>query len=220
MLEQLLLPLSYLTDYSYSAFRPLNYCKKAFDWIAIWPNVSFSSAVIAGEKGVGKTHLSFLWHEKSKSHWVKKEDILENLLNKKAYSIDDVENFIGIKEKEEVLFHLYNHAKLNQKPLLITAQRPIVEFDFFYKDLKSRLLEIPAFFLENPSQEELEILLIKQCHDIGLDLDKDIVLYLFNYIERTALDVNGAIAKLSKALGGKKILTKTLIETVFLTKYS
>ena len=143
--------------------------------------------IIFGQAGAGKTHLVNMWGGKHNAvrvdHMCNIEELLR--LDNQAFAVDGIEDWIGHEIREHLLFHLYNHCKLNDLALLLTSEKKLVDYDFIKADLSSRLKSADYVILEKPDDEQLKAILIKLFSDHQLQADIGVVDYIVNRCERS-----------------------------------
>lgn len=94
--------------------------------------------------------------------------------------IDDAE-----LHKETDLFHRWNLAQEDRRPLLIVALLPPPVWKLRLPDLASRLSATPVFTLEEPDDMLCRMLLEKQFARRGLQITPDTIAYIASRIERS-----------------------------------
>ena len=118
-----------------------------------WPIWEKNFLNISGEKFSGKTHLINIFLKKFKG--IKLEANLLNNDNLKEIKI--YENIIleNLNEKiDENLFYTFlNTIEQDNKYLIVTSKKPIVNLDFDLVDLKSRSKNFLLYSIEKPDDE-------------------------------------------------------------------
>lgn len=155
---------------------------KAFEVISAFPTENAKFLAIYGEKGVGKTHLSYI-HQNLKNAWRLTPEILENLSNFESvnYVLDDLENLNS--KAQENLFHLFNHIQNFGGSLLVFSRLPVAKIELL-ADLKSRLLTAAQIEIESPLDAHLELFLVKHASDRQIDLEPAVVAYILKNANR------------------------------------
>jgi len=100
----------------------------------LWPH---KTAILIGPKSSGKTAMA--------EQFVKKTGGL---------ILDDAD-----QEAAEAIFHLWNRAVADQRPLLLTAARPVIQWNIALSDLRSRLAASLLITLGPPAEMMIEGLL-------------------------------------------------------------
>ncbi len=97
-----------------------------------------------------------------------------------GYAVDDAET-----QSAEDLFHIWNRAASENKPLLLLSQKLPSEWDIAIPDIKSRIASAQLWHIGPPDEEMLIGLLHKHAHDQGLHIADDVVHYLARRMERS-----------------------------------
>lgn len=129
-----------------------------------WPNLT---AILVGDKAAGKSAMARQFGRDSG-----------------GYIVDDV---TGMSDDD--LFHLWNRAKQEQKPLLLTALESVSGWDVQLPDLKSRLAASLLIEIGPPDEAMMEGLLQKYFALRGLSISEDALSYLGKRMERSYQDI-------------------------------
>ena len=90
---------------------------------------------------------------------------------------------------EEAIFHAWNAAQTQRKPLLIVADSPPPRWQVSLPDLQSRLAATPHVEIEAPDDALMGDLILKLLGDRGIAAPPQLADYLVPRIERTHLAV-------------------------------
>ena len=88
-------------------------------------------------------------------------------------------------EKEEKLFHFYNHLLHAKGALLLLSRTPPAHWGTILPDLRSRLNAIPALKIQAPDEALLFQVIQKLFSDFQLAVDDAVISFLLKYIERS-----------------------------------
>lgn len=99
-------------------------------------------------------------------------------------------------QDEERLFHAWNAAQADRKPLLLAADQPPARWKIKLPDLRSRLLASQHVAIEEPDLALMTALVEKLINNRGLDARPEVVRYVVPRIERSYV----ALARLVDAL--------------------
>ncbi len=180
----------------------------------LWNNCTL---VLVGDKGAGKTHLSYIWQERFGAQRLSSH-VLEFDLDSTHFVVDDLSNWIGDREKEEFLFHLYNHCLLEQKKILITSSFQVSSLNFEILDLRSRLMGAATTCLKSPDEYLMLTVFYKLCSDLQLSVDEGVVNYVVARCERSLSVVKNIVEGLNKkALSEKRKVTIALAKEILET---
>lgn len=108
--------------------------------------------------------------------------------------IDDAEG-----RPEEELFHAWNRAQAERRPLLIVADAPPPTWEVALPDLRSRLAASPRIAIAEPDDALLGGLLAKLLGARGLAASPELVAYLTPRIERSYVGVIALVDRLDDA---------------------
>ena len=195
--------------------------EEAVKWIDLWPEWTAPVLILYGAEASGKTHLSYVWQEKSEALRLPIKDLPDVDLARifarnHALIIEDVDRAIGDSELEIALFHLYNMAKENKKTVLLTAPVVQSQWDFVLPDLRSRLCAAPSVSIHAPDDDLVKLVLVKLFYDRQLEVSSEVVDYILPRIERSFSFVRQLVEKTDKiALAEKKGVTIPVIKKAF-----
>ena len=178
--------------------------KHVFEYLKKWPNWEKNFINIIGEKLSGKTHLINIFLKKNKGI---KFDV-KNLKNDDLQKINVYENIIleniTSNVNEKLLYSLLNIIEQDNKYIIITSESPIVYIDFKLKDLKSRTKNFLLLNIDQPDDELLLAIIIKNLSDRQIKLDKKLIQYIVKRIERSYSKIHDFIYKIDKLSLKKK----------------
>ena len=186
----------------------------AFNIIDKWPNWEKRILNICGEKFSGKTHLANIFKLKIKSLFLDENKINNDLFkNMKLYEsiiIDDFKNNID----EKILYSIINLVDQDNKYLLINSEKPINEMNFKLPDLESRSKNCLVAKIENPDDDLIFAIILKNFSDRQIKLEKKIIEFIINRIDRSYGKIYDFIYKIDELSLKKKkpINLKTIKE--------
>ena len=189
--------------------------KHIFDLLNSWPKWEKNFLNISGEKFSGKTHLVNIFLKKFKG--IKFE---ANLLdNEKIKEIKIYQNIIleNIdKNVDEKLFYtLLNIIDQDNKFLIATSDKSIVDIEFELVDLKSRAKNFLLQNIEKPDDELIIALLIKNLSDRQISIQKKLIDYIIKRIDRSYGKIFEFIYKIDEvSLKKKKSIDLKIIKYV------
>lgn len=185
-MKQLILPFDISPTFKAQDFIVSSANEEAYQWLLRWPNWLGTCLAIYGENGCGKTHLSHMWAEQTQASRLMGGEFnkinLENLLNGSRFVILDDAHII---ERDEKLFHFYNHITLNNGGLLILSRTPPARWESHLPDLQSRLNAIPTIKIHDPDEELLRHVILKLFHDLQLKVDESVITFLLKHMVRS-----------------------------------
>ncbi len=204
-------------------------------------NNPFNPLMVYGSVGLGKTHLIqsignkitknldtsvyYITSEKFANQFVDslKENKLKDFTN--FYSnidciiIDDIQFFKGKEKTQEVFFHIFNQLLLNNKQIIIAADKSPIELEGLEKRLVSRFKSGLTVELEKPDyQTRLDILNFK-IESEKLNIDKEVIEYIAFQVDTNIRELEGVLVSLLaySTISNHDIdidLTKTIISKI------
>ena len=184
-LNQLLLDFDYKQNFKDDDFYVGKSNYFAFELINKWPKWEKNFLNLNGEKHSGKSHLINIFLKKFNG--VK---INANLLNNdnlkiiKPYQNIVLEN-LNLNINEKLIYSLINIVDQDSKFLIITSIHPITEMNFKLEDLQSRTKNCLLAKIENPDDELMFALIIKNLSDRQITIDKKLIDFIIKRIERS-----------------------------------
>ncbi len=186
-----------------------------FDLLNRWPNWEKNFLNISGEKFSGKTHLMNIFLEKFKGVKFEANSFNnENLKSIKIYQNIVLEN---LKEDidEKLIYTLFNIVDQDNKYLIVTSSKPIVDLNFELNDLKSRTKNFLLQSIEKPDDELMFALILKNLSDRQISLDKKLINYIIKRIDRSYSKIFKFIYKIDElSLKNKKSVDFKIIKDV------
>ena len=178
--------------------------KHIFYFLNKWPSWEKNFLNISGEKFSGKTHLINIFLKKFDGF-----KIDSNLLNNDhLIKIKDYKNVVleNLNEniKEDLFFTLYNIIEQDNRYLIVTSDKSIVNIDFDLIDLKSRSKNFILHKIEKPDDELIFALILKNLSDRQISLDKKLIHYIIKRIDRSYGKINDFIYKIDEVSLKKK----------------
>ena len=186
----------------------------AFNIIDKWPKWEKKILNVSGEKFSGKTHLANIFKLKSSALFLKEKEINNDIFKKiKLYEsiiIDEFSNRID----ENLIYSIFNLIDQDSKYLLINSEIPISEIKFKLPDLVSRSRNSLLATINPPDDELIFALILKNFSDRQIKLEKQIIEFIVNRIERSYRKISEFIYKVDELSLKKKkpINLKTIKE--------
>jgi chromosomal replication initiation ATPase DnaA len=189
--------------------------KHVFDFLNIWPKWERNFINITGEKLSGKTHLMNIFLQKNKGIKFDSETLKNDDLNKiKIYENIIIEN-LSSDVDEKLLYSLFNLIEQDNKFIIVTSSKPIVNIIFDLKDLKSRAKNFILLNIEKPDDELIFAIILKNLSDRQISLDDKFVEFIIKRIERSYSKIYDFIYKIDQlSLKKKKSIDFKIIKEV------
>ena len=203
-LNQLLLKFNYKQNFNYDDFFVSKSNFFAFELIEKWPRWEKNILNLYGDKFSGKTHLANIFYNKNKGIKINENQINDEILKKfKLYEniiIDDFKN----ETDEKLLYSLFNLIDSDNKYLLINSTIPINEIKFDLIDLKSRSKNCLFAKIENPDDELMFAIILKNFSDRQIQIDKKLIEFITKRIDRSYGKIGEFIYKIDELSLKKK----------------
>ena len=184
-LNQLLLDFDYEQNFKDDDFYVGKSNFYAFELINNWPQWEKNFLNISGEKFSGKTHLINIFLKKFNGIRIESNLLNdENLKAIKPYQNIVLEN-LNLDVNEKLIYSLFNIIDQDNKFLIITSSKPLAEIDFRLEDLKSRTKNCLLAKIENPDDELMFALILKNLSDRQITLDKKLIDFIIKRVERS-----------------------------------
>ena len=203
-LNQLLLDFDYEQNFRDDDFYVGKSNFYPFELINNWPKWEKNFLNISGEKFSGKTHLANIFLKKFNG--IKIESNLlnnENLKIIKPYQNVILED-MDLNVNEKLIYSLFNIIDQDNKFLIITSVKPVAEIDFKLEDLKSRNKNCLLAKIENPDDDLMFALILKNLSDRQITLDKKLIDFIIKRVDRSYGKIFEFIYKIDKISLKKK----------------
>ena len=213
-LNQLLIDFDYKTNFNQHDFYLSKSNSNAFNLVNRWPDWDKKILNISGEKFSGKSHLANIFRLKSKAFLIKGNEIDNSIFKSiklhESIIIDDFEEC----NEEEILYSIFNLIDQDSKYLLINSLKPINELKYRLPDLTSRSKNCLYAVIENPDDELLFAIILKNFSDRQIKIEKKIINFIISRIDRSYRKIDEFIYKIDELSLKKKkpINLKTIKE--------
>ena len=178
--------------------------KHVYDLLNKWPKWEKNFLNISGEKFSGKSHLVNIFLKKFKGIKIESNLLNNDCLKKiKIYENIVLENLTQ-KIDEKLFFTLCNTIEQDNKYLIVTSNKSIVDLDFNLDDLKSRSKNFLLQNIEMPDDDLIFALILKNLSDRQISLDKKLIDYVIKRIDRSYGKIIDFIYKIDEVSLKKK----------------
>ena len=203
-LNQLLLELDYKTNFNEHDFYLSKSNSNAFNLINRWPDWEKKILNISGEKFSGKSHLANIFKLKSKAFLIKGNKIDNSIFKSlKLYESIIIDDFEECNE-EEILYSIFNLIDQDNKYLLINSLKPINKIKYKLPDLASRSKNCLYAEIENPDDELLFAIILKNFSDRQIKIEKKIINFIISRVDRSYRKIDEFIYKVDELSLKKK----------------
>jgi len=214
-LNQLIIKFDYEQNFKDDDFYVSSSNKHIFTLLNQWPRWEKNFLNINGEKFSGKTHLINIFIKKFKG--IKFD---ANLLSDKDLKTIKIHENIILENldkniNEKLIYSLLNIIDLDNKFIIITSEKPLVEIDFKLDDLRSRTKNFLLQKIEKPDDELMFALILKNLSDRQISIDKKLIDFIIKRIDRSYGKIFDFIYKIDElSLKKKKPIDFKIIKEV------
>ena len=178
--------------------------KHVFDFLNIWPKWERNFVNVIGEKLSGKTHLMNIFLHKNKGIKIEGKSLENDDLKKiKIYENIVIEN-LSSDVDEKLLYSLFNLIEQDNKFIIVTSVKPIVDITFDLNDLRSRAKNFILLNIEKPDDELIFAIILKNLSDRQISLDDKFIEFIVKRIERSYSKIYDFIYKIDQLSLKKK----------------
>jgi DnaA regulatory inactivator Hda len=176
---------------------------------------------IYGPSGAGKSHLAAVLAHQCDALTLNATDLdgaavtalLAGEADYDALIIDGLDALPA--DCEEILFHLLNYARHENKKTLLLSQAAAGRLTVSLPDLASRLKAIAAIALKSPDDTLMRGLLLKLFGDRQLNVEPRVIDYLLPRMERDYADMVTLVRRIDRqALSEKRAITVPMVAEI------
>ncbi len=186
-----------------------------FKFLNEWPKWEKNFLNIIGEKFSGKSHIIDIFLKRFTGIKYEAKSLNNDILKEiKLYENIIIEN-LNEKIDENLVYSLFNIIDQDNKYLIVTTTKPIVDLNFSLVDLRSRSKNFILQNIEKPDDELIFALILKNLSDRQISLDKKLIDYTIKRIERSYGKIFDFIYKIDEvSLKKKKSIDLKIIKEV------
>tara|TARA_B100001063_G_C16748654_1_gene548996 strand:+ start:799 stop:1461 length:663 start_codon:yes stop_codon:yes gene_type:complete len=214
-LNQLIIKFDFEQNFKDDDFYVSKSNEHIFKLLNSWPKWEKNFLNIYGDKFSGKTHLINIFLKKFKgfklnSYQIKDDDLKEIKLHENIILEDLDENV-----DEKIIYTMLNIIDQDNKFIIVTSKKPIVNINFSLKDLKSRTNNFLLQYIEKPDDDLMFALILKNLSDRQISIDKKLINYIIKRIDRSYRKIFDFIYKIDElSLKKKKPIDFKIIKEV------
>jgi len=214
-LNQLILKFDYDQNFKDQDFYVSKSNQYPFKLLNIWPKWEKNFVNLIGEKFSGKSHLVNIFQKKFKGIKINANAIDNKFLSKiKIYENIILED-LDEKIDENIFFTLLNIVEQDNKYLIITSLKSIVDINFSLNDLKSRSKNFLLCSIEKPEDDLIFAIILKNFSDRQISIDKKLIDFIIKRIDRSYSKIFEFIYKIDEiSLKKKKPIDFKIIKEV------
>ena len=184
-LNQLIIKFDYEQNFKDNDFYVSNSNKHIFSLLNNWPKWEKNFLNINGEKFSGKTHLVNIFIKKFKGIKFDANLLKDNDLNMLKVHQNVILENLDENIDEKLIYSLLNIIDLDNKFIIVTSKKPIVNINFSLVDLKSRTKNFLIQKIEKPDDELMFALILKNFSDRQILIDKKLIDFIIKRIDRS-----------------------------------
>ncbi len=214
-LNQLIIKFDHEKNFKDEDFYVSNSNRHVFSLLEKWPKWEKNFVNINGEKFSGKTHLINIFMKKFKGIKFDANFITDQDLKKIKIHENIILENLNKNINEKLFYTLLNIIDLDNKFIIVTSEKPIVEINFSLNDLKSRTKNFLLYKIEKPDDELMFALILKNLSDRQISLDKKLIDFIIKRIDRSYGKIFDFIYKVDElSLKKKKPIDFKIIKEV------
>ncbi len=214
-LNQLIIKFDYEQNFKDDDFYVSNSNQHIFKLLNQWPKWGKNFLNINGEKFSGKSHLAKIFIKKFKGIKLEANSLSEESLKMVKLHENVILENLSKQINEKLFYSLLNIIDLDNKFIIITSEKPIVDIEFELSDLKSRAKNFLLQKIEKPDDELMFALILKNLSDRQISLDKKLIDFIIKRIDRSYGKIFDFIYKVDElSLKKKKPIDFKIIKEV------
>ncbi len=197
-LNQLILDFDHEQNFRDQDFYVTKSNEFSFKLLNSWPKWEKNFLNLIGERYSGKTHLVNIFIEKFKGIKIDANELTNECLKQiKIFENIIIEDF-NHQIDENLFFTLLNIIDQDNKYLILTSKKPIVEHRFLLDDLNSRSKNFLLSNIEKPDDDLMFALILKNLSDRQISIDKKLIDFIIKRIDRSYGKIFDFIYKIDK----------------------
>ena len=214
--KQQIINFEYEKNFKYEDFYISKSNQHILDLFNLWPKWEKNFLNISGENYSGKSHLINIFLKKYSGIKFNTNDLNEQCLAEIKVHQNIILEDLTKNVNQKILFSLYNIVEQDNKYLIITSLKPIVEIKFDLTDLVSRSKNFLLQSINKPDDELMFALIIKNLSDRQISIEKKLINYIIKRIDRSYGKIFDFIYKIDEISLKKKkpIDLKTIKEAL------
>ena len=197
-LNQQILSFDYEQNFKDQDFYVSKCNEYSFKLLNSWPKWEKNFVNLIGENFSGKSHLINIFLQNFKGIKIPASEITNDFLKEiKIYQNIIIEDLVENID-ENLLFTLINNIEQDNKFLIVTSTKPIVEFEFKLQDLNSRSKNFLLSAIEKPEDDLMYALILKNLSDRQISIDKRLIDFIIKRISRSYGKISDFIYKIDE----------------------
>ena len=214
-LDQLILKFDHEQNFKDDDFYVSGSNKKIYDLLNKWPKWEKNFLNIAGDQYSGKTHLMNIFMKKFKGIKFDAKSLTDEDLNKTKIYENIILEDLNEKVDEKLIYSLLNIIDIDNKFIIVTSEKSIVDINFSLIDLRSRTKNFIVQKIEKPDDDLMFALILKNLSDRQILIDKKLINFIVKRIDRSYSKIFDFIYKIDEtSLKKKKPIDLKIIKEV------
>ena len=203
-LNQLILSFEYEQNFKNLDFYVSKSNAHVFNLINNWSSQNERFLNIVGEKFCGKSHLINIFLEKNKGLKINSNELNNHFLKKIKFYKNIILEDLTLRINEKLFYSLINIVEAENKHLIVTSDISIVNLNFKLSDLKSRSKNFTLTSIENPDDDLIFALVLKNLSDRQISINKKLIDYIIKRIDRSYSNISDFVYKIDQLSLKKK----------------
>ena len=197
-LNQQILSFDYEQNFKDQDFYVSKSNEYSFKLLNSWPKWEKNFVNLIGENFSGKSHLINIFLQNFKGIKITASEITNDFLKEiKIYENIIIEDLLESID-ENLLFTLINTVEQDNKYLIVSSTKPIVEFKFKLQDLNSRSKNFLLSAIEKPEDDLMYALILKNLSDRQISINKKLIDFIIKRISRSYGKISDFIYKIDE----------------------
>ena len=203
-LNQLILKFDFEQNFKNLDFYVSRSNLHVFNLIKDWAKHNEKFLNIIGDEFSGKSHIINIFLEENKGLKTEAKNLSDDFLKKVKLYENIILEDLTLKINEELFYSLINIVESENKHLIITSRIPIVNINFNLLDLKSRTKNFFPSKIDNPDDDLMFALILKNLSDRQISIDRKLIDYIIKRIDRSYSKISDFIYKIDQISLKKK----------------
>ena len=197
-LNQQILSFDYEQNFKDQDFYVSRSNEYSFKLLNSWPKWEKNFVNLIGENFSGKSHLINIFLQNFKGIKITASKITNDFLKEiKIHENIIIEDLLESID-ENLLFTLIHTIEQDNKYLIVTSTKPIVDFKFKLQDLNSRSKNFLLSAIEKPEDDLMYALILKNLSDRQISIDKKLIDFIIKRISRSYGKISDFIYKIDE----------------------
>jgi chromosomal replication initiation ATPase DnaA len=197
-LNQQILSFDYEQNFKDQDFYVSRSNEYSFKLLNTWPKWEKNFVNLIGENFSGKSHLINIFLQNFKGIKITASKITNDFLKEiKIHENIIIEDLLESID-ENLLFTLINNIEQDNKYLIVTSTKPVVDFKFKLQDLNSRSKNFLLSAIEKPEDDLMYALILKNLSDRQISIDKKLIDFIIKRISRSYGKISDFIYKIDE----------------------